>query len=85
MVRGPLPDERLLAWPHSNPARDLLRFIAWAGAIVWFVAPPAILFHTLPALVAVPVSFVTWAGGFIVLGRLVRCLAPLPDEPIPGE
>ena len=80
MARGPLPGERLLARPRSNASREQLRSLLWLSAVVWFVAPPAFAFHlSMPALVAVPASLLLWVAGFIVLGRLSRGLAPLPD------
>lgn len=78
MTSGPLPGEKLLERPRSNGARELLRFLLWLGAVMWFLAPPAFLFtFSVPALVAVPASLFVWIAGFVLLGRLSRGLAPL--------
>lgn len=77
MARGPLPGETRFAWPRSNSVRDLLRFVTWLAAVVWFLSPPAILLRlSVPVVVAIAGSFLVWAGGFILLGRLARGLAP---------
>lgn len=77
MARGPLPGETRFAWPRSNSVRDLLRFVTWLAAVVWFLSPPAILLRlSVPVVVAIAGSLLVWAGGFILLGRLARGLAP---------
>ena len=82
MVRGPLPGERLFAWPRSDFTRRLLRFVVWLGAVVWFFFPFAalgpLLVSILPVLIAVALTFLGWIAGFILLGKVARGLAPLP-------
>jgi hypothetical protein len=80
MTRGPLPGERPFDRPRSNTARAVLRISCWLGAVVWFLAPPAIVFHFLPVVLAVPAGLLMWIAGFILLGRLARGLTPLPGS-----
>ncbi len=80
MVRGPLPGERLFAWPRSDSTRRLLRFAVWLGAVAWFFFPAVggFLVSILPVLIAVALTFLGWIAGFILLGKVARALAPLP-------
>ena len=45
MARGPLPGERPFDRPRSNTTRAVLRTSCGLGAVVGFLAPPAIVFH----------------------------------------